>query len=179
MGTSFTDQATNKVKVSFEDLVTVYALANLNENVYLKAGIMQVELVTKENLATGGAYGGILYNQSGIKELSNIVSATSTANNNYITLLTIPSISFSAIKASVHITDSSSNEVQTMDVMCHYDGSAANYTSYGIIYDGAAPIGEVEVDINSSNIRIRFKNTQGSTANIAGSIHAVCHPWGD
>ena len=48
--------STNKVKVAFEDLVTVYALANLNENVYLKAGIMQVELITKENLQTGGAY---------------------------------------------------------------------------------------------------------------------------
>ena len=57
MGTSFTAQATNKVKVSFEDLVTVYALANLNENVYLKAGIMQVDLITEENLGTGGAYG--------------------------------------------------------------------------------------------------------------------------
>ena len=56
MGTSFTAQATNKVKVSFEDLVTVYALANLNENVYLKAGIMQVDLITEENLASGGAY---------------------------------------------------------------------------------------------------------------------------
>ena len=57
---SFTGEdakSTNKVKVSFEDLVTVYALANVNENVYLKAGIMQVELITKENLATGGAYG--------------------------------------------------------------------------------------------------------------------------
>lgn len=50
-------KATNKVKVSFEDLVTVYALANLNENVYLKAGIMQVDLITEENLGTGGAYG--------------------------------------------------------------------------------------------------------------------------
>ena len=56
MGTSFTAQATNKVKVSFEDLVTVYALANLNENFYLKAGFMQVDLITEENLATGGAY---------------------------------------------------------------------------------------------------------------------------
>ena len=49
--------STNKVKVSFEDLVTVYALANLNENVYLKAGYMQVDLITEENLGTGGAYG--------------------------------------------------------------------------------------------------------------------------
>ena len=126
---------------------------------------------------TGGAYGGLLFNQTGIKELSNIVSATSTANNNYITLLTIPSVSFSAIKASVHITDSSSNEVQTMDIMCHHHGSGVDYTSYGIIYDGAAPIGEIEVSADGSdNIVIKFKNTQGSTVNLAGSIHAVCHP---
>ena len=57
MGTAFSAQATNKVKVSFEDLVTVYALANLNENFYLKAGVMQVDLITEENLGTGGAYG--------------------------------------------------------------------------------------------------------------------------
>ena len=57
MGTSFTAQATNKVKVSFEDLVTVYALANLNENFFLKAGYMQVDLITEENLGSGGAYG--------------------------------------------------------------------------------------------------------------------------
>ena len=57
MGTSFTAQATNKVKVSFEDVITVYALANLNENVYGKIGFMQVDLITEENLGTGGAYG--------------------------------------------------------------------------------------------------------------------------
>jgi hypothetical protein len=123
-----------------------------------------------------GGYGGLTHNPSGIKTLGNVVGATSTANNNYITLLAVPHANFKAIKASVHITDSSSNEVQTMDVMCHYDGSAANFTEYGIIYDGAAPIGEIEVDINSNNIRIRFKNTQGATRTLAGSIHAVCHP---
>ncbi len=48
--------STNKVKVAFEDLVTVYALANLNDNLYGKVGFIQVELRTKENLQTGGAY---------------------------------------------------------------------------------------------------------------------------
>ena len=48
---------TNKVKVSFEDLVTVYALANLNDNVYAKVGYVQLELITEENLGSGGAYG--------------------------------------------------------------------------------------------------------------------------
>ena len=38
-------------------LKTVYALANLNENFFLKAGYMQVDLITEENLGTGGAYG--------------------------------------------------------------------------------------------------------------------------
>lgn len=123
-----------------------------------------------------GGYGGLTHTPSGIKTLGNVVSATSTANNAYITLLAVPHANFKAVKASIHITDSSSSEVQTMDVMCHYDGSAANFTEYGIIYDGAAPIGEIEVDINSSNIRIRFKNTQGATRTLAGSIHAVCHP---
>ena len=49
-------KTTNRVKVSFEDLVTVYALANLNDNIYLKAGFMQVDLITEESLGTGGAY---------------------------------------------------------------------------------------------------------------------------
>tara|TARA_B100000900_G_scaffold148919_1_gene126376 strand:- start:257 stop:958 length:702 start_codon:yes stop_codon:yes gene_type:complete len=47
----------NTVKVSFEDLTTIYALANINDNVYAKVGYVQVEVITDENLATGGAYG--------------------------------------------------------------------------------------------------------------------------
>ena len=123
-----------------------------------------------------GGYGGLTHTPSGIKTLGNVVGATSTANNNYITLLEVPHATFKAVKASIHITDSSSNEVQTQETIAHYDGSNANYSNYGIIFDGAAAIGAIEVDINSSNIRIRFKNTQGATRDIAGSIHAVCHP---
>lgn len=51
------NEVRNTVKVSFEDLTTVYALANLNDNVYAKLGYVQVEVITDENLATGGAYG--------------------------------------------------------------------------------------------------------------------------
>ena len=50
-------KTTNTVKVSFDDLTTVYALANLNDNVYAKVGFVQVEVITDENLNTGGAYG--------------------------------------------------------------------------------------------------------------------------
>ncbi len=56
-GNAFTASARNTVKVSFEDLTTVYALANVNDNVYAKIGFVQVEVITDENLGTGGAYG--------------------------------------------------------------------------------------------------------------------------
>lgn len=49
--------ATNTVQVDFEDLTTIYAMINVNENVYLKAGMMQVDVTTNEVLNTGGAYG--------------------------------------------------------------------------------------------------------------------------
>ena len=48
---------TNKVQIDFEDLTTIYALFYPVENLYLKAGYMEVEVKTNENLATGGAYG--------------------------------------------------------------------------------------------------------------------------
>ena len=50
-------EARNTVKVTFEDLTTIYALANLNDNIYGKVGYVEVELITDENLGTGGAYG--------------------------------------------------------------------------------------------------------------------------
>ena len=48
--------STNTVQVEFENLTTAYAMLNLGP-VYLKAGVMTVDVNTKENLATGGAYG--------------------------------------------------------------------------------------------------------------------------
>ena len=47
----------NTVKISFEDLTTVYAIAKLNDDIYAKVGYVEVDVKTKENLATGGAYG--------------------------------------------------------------------------------------------------------------------------
>ncbi len=47
----------NKAQVDFEDLMTLYARVALNDNVYAKAGVMQVEAVTNEVLGTGSKYG--------------------------------------------------------------------------------------------------------------------------
>jgi len=47
----------NNVQVDFENLLTLYVKANVNNNVYLKAGLSQVDAVTNEKLGTGSKYG--------------------------------------------------------------------------------------------------------------------------
>ena len=48
---------TNTVKVEFEDLTTLYAAINLGEHFFVKAGMIDVDVNTKESLATGSTYG--------------------------------------------------------------------------------------------------------------------------
>lgn len=48
---------TQKVQVDFEDLTTIYALFNVTENLYVKAGMSQVDVITNEKLGTGSKYG--------------------------------------------------------------------------------------------------------------------------
>jgi len=55
--TDTSTRKTNKVQVDFEDLTTLYVSLSLTENFYVKAGIVQVDVITKESLATGSAYG--------------------------------------------------------------------------------------------------------------------------
>ena len=47
----------NKVQIDFENMMTVYGTIALNDNVYAKAGYMEVDVNTNEVLATGGSYG--------------------------------------------------------------------------------------------------------------------------
>ena len=57
--TTTTSSATglNKVSIDFEDLTTVYGTIALNDNIYAKAGYMEVDVITNDVLATGGSYG--------------------------------------------------------------------------------------------------------------------------
>jgi hypothetical protein len=48
---------TNKVQIDFEHLTTFYAGLMLNENLYVKAGLSTVDVITNENLSTGAVYG--------------------------------------------------------------------------------------------------------------------------
>ena len=51
-----TDQ-TNTVQVDFSDLTTLYLTFALNDSMYVKAGLVEVDVETNESLGTGGAYG--------------------------------------------------------------------------------------------------------------------------
>jgi hypothetical protein len=46
----------NKVQIDFEDLTTAYLSLNVTENAYIKAGIVMVDVITNESLATGSTY---------------------------------------------------------------------------------------------------------------------------
>ena len=55
--TEVTSSVENKIQVDFKDLTTYYAAFNVNENLYIKGGVATVDVITNENLGTGGAYG--------------------------------------------------------------------------------------------------------------------------
>jgi hypothetical protein len=134
----------------------------------------QTEVMQLESDAQAGAKMTLM----GVSQTGAVVSGTSTANNAYLSLLEVATADHKAITASVHITDSTNNEVQTEMIVAHFDGTTVNYTTYGQIFDGAAAIGVLEATYVpvGSRILIRFQNTQGATATLAGSVHATLHP---
>ena len=46
-----------KIQVDFEDLTTYYISLNITDNFYVKAGAMEVDVITNEALHTGSTYG--------------------------------------------------------------------------------------------------------------------------
>ena len=48
---------TNKIQVDFEHLTTLYVGFMMGENLYVKAGVTTVDVITNESLGTGSAYG--------------------------------------------------------------------------------------------------------------------------
>jgi hypothetical protein len=104
--------STNKVQVDFEDLTTYYLGLNITENLYAKAGIVTVDVITNESLGTGSTYAntdldgmmlGVGYNKtmdSGIflRVEGNYMdfdgtSLTSSANSNKIELSQLHGVS--------------------------------------------------------------------------------------
>ena len=48
---------TNKIKVALKDYTTAYIAIDITEHLYIKAGMVKMDLITNENLGTGSAYG--------------------------------------------------------------------------------------------------------------------------
>jgi len=46
----------NKIQIDFEDLTTYYVALNVTENMYAKLGMVTVDVITNEKLATGSSY---------------------------------------------------------------------------------------------------------------------------
>ena len=63
----------NKIQIDFEDLTTYYVAINVSDSMYVKAGMVTVDIITNESLTTGSTYGntdmdgtlfGVGYNKS-------------------------------------------------------------------------------------------------------------------
>ena len=52
-GDGASSKSTNSVALSFEDITQIYATLNLGENLYVKAGILTVDVITNESMGTG------------------------------------------------------------------------------------------------------------------------------
>jgi len=75
----------NSIKADFEDLSTVYASLNITENFYIKGGMVTVDVLTKESLATGSDYGnasldGEMYGAGYNYDFSNGIFLRAEAN---------------------------------------------------------------------------------------------------
>ena len=54
---------TNKVQVDFEELTSAYVMLNLTEGLYVRGGVVQVDVVTNESLGTGSTYDDTDFNK--------------------------------------------------------------------------------------------------------------------
>jgi len=68
--------ATNTVQVDFDEMNQIYVKAMVTDNLYVKAGAMEVKVKTNESLATGSTYGDTTLDGTAVaigyhKELDN------------------------------------------------------------------------------------------------------------
>lgn len=117
------------------------------------------------------------------------VTSQSTANDGYIELMNMDldaitgASGLQTIELTVQIEDETNEEVESFKALVQATektvlGSttrAVNFTEWAIIFDGAARIGTLDADYDSSDdtIRIRYQNKQGSTATLTATFYAI------
>ena len=135
---------------------------------------------------TSGIYLGA-NNEAGM--VAGEVSSASTANNGYIELMNMDldaitgSGGLQTIELTVQIEDETNQEVESFKALVQATektvlgttARAVNYTEWAILFDGAARIGTLVADYDSSDdtIRIRYQNKQGSTATLTATFYAI------
>ena len=67
----------NTIQVDFNEMNQIYLKAMLTDNLYIRAGAMEIEVVTNENLTTGSVYGNTTLDGTSIgfgyhKEIENM-----------------------------------------------------------------------------------------------------------
>lgn len=117
------------------------------------------------------------------------VSSQSTANDGYIELMNMDldaitgASGLQTIELTVQIEDETNQEVESFKALVQATektvlgttARAVNFTEWAILYDGAARIGTLAADYDSSDdtIRIRYQNKQGSTATLTATFYAI------
>ena len=117
------------------------------------------------------------------------VSSQSTANDGYIELMNMDldaitgASGLQTIELTVQIEDETNEEVESFKALVQASektvlgttARAVNFTEWAILYDGAARIGTLAADYDSSDdtIRIRYQNKQGSTATLTATFYAI------
>ena len=113
---SYTQQ-TNKVQVDFNDLTTVYLGLQVTEGMYVKAGMMSVDIQTNEVLGSGSTYGntsmdGVMYgfgwhmeNDSGVflRAEGSVMDfdGASVTSTNGVNKITLDKLDGGSVKASI------------------------------------------------------------------------------
>jgi hypothetical protein len=108
----------------------------------------QTEVMQLESDAQAGAKMTLM----GVSQTGAVVSGTYA----YLSLLEVATADHKAITASVHITDSTNNEVQTEMIVAHFDGTTVNYTTYGQIFDGNTISKHTRCNSNISGFCTRY-----------------------
>ena len=150
------------------------------------------ETITDVTIGSGtsGTTSGIYFganNEAGV--VAGEVSSASTANDGYIELMNMDldaitgANGLQTIELTVQIEDETNEEVESFKALVQATektvlGStvrAVNFTEWAILFDGAARIGTLAADYDSSDdtIRIRYQNKQGSTATLTATFYAI------
>ena len=113
------------------------------------------------------------YNIGNASTDANTVSGSSLGNGSSVTLFTVP-VTTRGFRATIYVKDTSNTEYQIEEIIGYNTGSGVDFSSFGQVYSGSAPIGSLNATNSSGTTLIQFTNGQGSAINYQATI-SVTH----